>query len=1469
MAALFQKLIGRLVQDEKDPKPWLALSLFGKHPTYIEHFLYNPAESPRLAAVWSLLYDQGMKSLVARWEQLAPGERLPECKHIIVWRNAHAVFAGRIWPSSDAGGRRGFPLIACAECRNLPLDWVLRTVLPSLEAVEQGCKAASSLDAVRGIIDSAQEKLRRLTAAPEAAKADPEPSHKALARLADDPALGPDSQGLLRILYQIDRKHDVISGHRSSQITGTSPADAEHVRVPRVGDLPEDSLRTWLEFLAGLMGQASPAVALLPLDQDWVDLLVGEPAPSSFFCIRTSAARIPLTTSIPYTLGLDFIASCQKLIARGRAAIGPMPLKPVAAPTIAAAEDKSRPPVPMPEITPGESPASAAPVPLPPLALPLPQFRPAARAPEQAASVPVRLSDREPSIPAPAVLEETQAPERPIPEPQPAAPTASSALVAPEVPLDPTPLPATVQLTSSRPEPEPSAPSIPEPIGEPSATAHSVPPPPLRTEPAIVLAPPPPPDLMAKPTSAMAVDPAPRLVPVSAIAEVKPQGLPLSEAQTVESAVTALRAAEAGPTFAETPAHGPASSSSAATAECQTLAPVPGPSAAGPAPAVTRPTSGPDFRYPPQHPPSLQPRGRGARSKWLPTAVGVAVLTVVAIVLAYSFLRTQGSGSKTVAVNQNTGAQNGQNVPAPSAPDPRLDWTGPTKLGELNTLVKTLKDQHSAVPSPELEKALATLPDRMAQVVASTWTLQQQATIENELKELDQDLARSIRLAREQLAEREQYAKWLPAIRDFRLDGLPILNQQWVARRDRLLNDVPDLAARQKAVESLKSLITRLQTTDAKLEMPKSSGKGWDDAIAAAALARRQSALEKELDLIAEPNGVPAFRSVPEIDKLEAESSRWMAQSRELVRACASIAERLDAGYLLPLEQNELLTAWADAQKLAPFADPMVADAMKPLRQAVEAIRQAQLPIEQFDVKAMDDEVAILGKLEKRIGRLDKADRKTLLEQELAAHKIDRWLSFYKAAKSQKSLEAVLERLPVFGLTSDRILNDQAGRISVSLRFNILLNTLKRHLAAESVDDTAARQAVAAFLDPARELDARELGDVAPLLQQLAKLQAARSETPDPTTAGPDRSVWKADTSGNRIHFTWTVGGDRRHEVQFIRIDPTDDSAKPFYLCTTEVPLGLFADVVGAYGQWPALRELQIDERWRGVRCWDWSPRGRPEGMIPAGNWLDERNVRGGDYYAASIKTRVAPPGRMHPMQQVSISAAAYMASLLHCRLPTVGEWRLAYEHKTQDPPPQANLRDRTWRIQNEHLMQPGKGRGMPHEGIFQPLKLSEGSSPTSWSKLMKGPWTTASPEDEYDDGILWFRPSDAVRGDCFCDLVGNVSEFVCNDPLVWPELLRQTPDSIGSFLSRRFVVSANGSREVRDLFVIGGSALSNPLWPPNEPQRLGPVDWPQKFADVGFRLAFDAPIPSTTERLKALLLRQNYLYGKKLADPG
>jgi hypothetical protein len=183
--------------------------------------------------------------------------------------------------------------------------------------------------------------------------------------------------------------------------------------------------------------------------------------------------------------------------------------------------------------------------------------------------------------------------------------------------------------------------------------------------------------------------------------------------------------------------------------------------------------------------------------------------------------------------------------------------------------------------------------------------------------------------------------------------------------------------------------------------------------------------------------------------------------------------------------------------------------------------------------------------------------------------------------------------------------------------------------------------------------------------------------------------------------------------------------------------------------------------------------------------------------------------------------------------------------------------------------MRLGIGRGVPHEGIFQPMKLSEGSSPTSWSKLMKGPWTTAGLENEYDDGILWFRPSDAVHGDCFCDLVGNVSEFVCNDLLVWRELSIQKPDSICTFLRNRFVVSANGSLKVRDLFVIGGSALSIPLWPPDEPQRLGAVDLPQKFADVGFRLAVDAPIPSTKERLKALLLRQDYVYGKKLADPG
>jgi hypothetical protein len=195
-------------------------------------------------------------------------------------------------------------------------------------------------------------------------------------------------------------------------------------------------------------------------------------------------------------------------------------------------------------------------------------------------------------------------------------------------------------------------------------------------------------------------------------------------------------------------------------------------------------------------------------------------------------------------------------------------------------------------------------------------------------------------------------------------------------------------------------------------------------------------------------------------------------------------------------------------------------------------------------------------------------------------------------------------------------------------------------------------------------------------------------------------------------------------------------------------------------------------------------------------------------------------PSRRMPMQYVSIKAAQFAATLAGCRLPTVAEWQAARGSSEQSVA-RPNVRDLTWRLELEHLMQrvPG-GRVRPDAGMFVPA----GERPTNevWQQATGG---------ELNDGVLWFHEvaAGSTRPGVFVDLVGNVAEFVTG--------------------------------EAGRVYVIGASALSPPppVRDPEKPFEVGADQAAGGFSDVGFRLAFSEPVAGI-ERLKDAVAGNWYL---------
>lgn len=419
--------------------------------------------------------------------------------------------------------------------------------------------------------------------------------------------------------------------------------------------------------------------------------------------------------------------------------------------------------------------------------------------------------------------------------------------------------------------------------------------------------------------------------------------------------------------------------------------------------------------------------------------------------------------------------------------------------------------------------------------------------------------------------------------------------------------------------------------------------------------------------------------------------------------------------------------------------------------------------------------------------------------------------------------------------------------------WNVRWYELRTTLAARGTADTLprARLIVADLLRAAQALSPDRQKQVAAV---VAKLQGwdGKPTGEDFAQLGPASPAARA-VAGPSLR--WTVLPDGTGTTVTYRPSSTTDAtllqddalvfrrvSSPtgdVFVCTTETSFDVFSDVITAANRWREVKDKQLlgaapdvvtppDLR-PGPRVWQWSPR-RDAGIVRTLVWLssdwvpagadDYPESLGGEFNRATLRpphghdAENANPSRHHPMQQISSDAAQYFAALVGCRLPSPQEWRLAYA-STGQTLAGANLRDKSWRLEQEHVARTWLRGGTTYRadaGMFTPA----GEAPTDST------WTTGAGQ-EYDDGYLWFREVLPAGADAreFQNLVGNVGEFV--------------RDQAGK------------------VSVIGGSAMSPPGRPVDKEFEVPSADHRKGYADVGFRVAFSPP-PGPLERLAAIL---------------
>lgn len=714
----------------------------------------------------------------------------------------------------------------------------------------------------------------------------------------------------------------------------------------------------------------------------------------------------------------------------------------------------------------------------------------------------------------------------------------------------------------------------------------------------------------------------------------------------------------------------------------------------------------------------------------------------------------------------------------------------------------------------------------------------------------------------------------------------------WMKQRDALIQSVSGLEELLKKTDQARASLVKICGMFAQSVPEVARPRGWDEAAAQQAIAkRRDSAIAEAL------SGWRLDRSGdPVVDASAQEGAvgryaKWYGGVERMLREFKAAEQALDQ-VMNPDEPvargmptlRSLMNYWFDGEGRPMFEEFRVAvgESLTGRLASLEQIdradgRQTLLALAQQGQTALDPAVTVAawrrlggfsgpswpGDLEELqqefainralaamiTSRVDDAARESGLQEEISRERYRRWLIGFTQVTKDVEGTGVDKAI---GLFSQAEMDWRHESLPAWARYNILLSrhrALLREMKANA-DSRDVKERVSQFLaeaDPLIQQGVRAEGLRDALQALLTNGQGGKGPVPLDEVGPKASMMWDAgqweervDTEGGRwIEYSWSPRGSGVHRLRFVRVEGGQQVARPFYVCTTEVSLGLFKAVVDAAGaeHWQKIDGLLKDyTHWRGPRVW----RKKRKGITENKTWnepLPPLKSSGGKYDDYAKNIQAGKPDESYPMQYVSADAALYFASMLGCRLPTSEEWKLACEVELEGRDVESyvgqvrpNLRDKTWLEQYNHFKEI---KGQLVESSVAPYSGSF--------------WANNKDSDirQFDDGALWFKPVATGGGAEFQHLVGNVAEWVLDGATY----------TVDDALAEVGEVLRSGQ-----LGVIGGSAQSPPsVGIATMESAAGATD---AYSDVGIRLTFSSPSPPLISQVNALLAQQAYLSG-------
>lgn len=1458
--------------------PAWYVAAFGKHPGWNDHIDDLGLETPFLIEVKRRLYVEGIGGSVdsGAWDKLESTQRLEEFNHAFVWRRPGDIVIGRMWSSRDGKGRTRYPMIVCMEGRGVPLGWMLERAVPTLDRLQLECQSTTEASAVRSAIDAARSAMRAQLVSSPPVGPELTVSNAAIAQLAGRSEMGPEARGVHRLLYQMERElGDYRPVSRDASRTRAVDVHPQHIRVPTTVDGVGAIATLWLRTVLSQVAPRTEVVLLIPLGQDWLDLVVGTPDGPQFFCLRASPKAVPLVTDIPYSLDTEFVARANRLIGDGAAAVErPIELGGDGAATSnkglferLAAWTRARIQMitgivaalalvgagaylfmqgsggggPPQSIARPAPPRTAASDPGSPDAETEPWRELVARHRRWFGAF-LRRLDEPPSVALPGI---EVASRRELYESDASLRGLLGALDAARAlgPIDPLGIAGINRADLMTLEQNPPPAVYSGSAGAQIARALDV----VRgfrtafTGEWAALS-----ELRAR-ADAFATQ---RWDDASALLRQTADGVAPAEGRDVASAVdaavvvlwtsgelerhwTAIQAR--GPLFRDT---GDRVLGSYVNWAAGSIANASSPGLSG----------------------LLSMHAAAARADQLGDRLTSFVReeweTIDHEAFARSPIHAAFNGTPTWETFETWLFEAPDFRSLDPALNPTRTWSVPQRFAEIDQVLESLTREFGVSVDAAVEARLVEVRERAVAIGRRPWNRENQeriaaetAAVQREADELWQIV--SARLDRSRAERVSNAAEARARLRDKVrvVAGSSALNSAWARWRDHLLAEATDanVAEVLARADELEGVLTEFQRRlPGSLEGP-ASPETWYRALVSNADLGREQRIERALSTWKErpPSGPELTRA---LEAVAIEHVAWLRGAASLSATLASIESRLAGAYGIDEpgpDGTTLEMLAAECRSSVVLADGAIREAAASVLDRVDALRairderRRQALVEEAErgtskarvVNAWRSlgagEMSWPGSLEellieRRLGdaarraaaTVSNEGRARALRMEIEGESRVRWERGFARLVEPAQVESAAEIMDEFGV-HPRDLSDKR------LAYNALLAGLKVVCGRGISDEDAARR-IDSFLGDlkASGVDPQEAATLTAELRPLIADPPPARPMIEVTSLGPGRAGWLGVVEDGRVTFVsnalgWPVS------ISFVRIESGAGVAEPFYLATTELSVGMLAaatadpDRLGGFSQLRPVVDPPGPHGWE-IAQGRVQARAAWASKLPGGT--DERNY--------PTLAAAPSPGWNHPAQYLSPSAALYVCAVLGSRPPTSAEWRAAYEADGWSSGRNArNLRDLRWRRLHEEasaVRLAGKPPYWPDTGVFWPVGFDR----------LSHSGAAATVAVAADDGYLWFAPVDEGEG-VFRHLVGNVAELVFNDAAGASSLAAGDADA-----SHLLAVS-----KWREFRVLGGSALSAPGLGLDSDLQVDEFDVADQlgYSDVGIRLAFSA----------------------------